>query len=245
VHEYFRQNKPELLINIKRKANKPPEAGAAKAGKNAKTGAVAGAKTAAGAGGGGGVGSNNNNSGSKTTNIAGNGPLKATPINTNVNLNNSNNNMLAPMQAPNHNALSLSNANMLNNNNNNTMSSQNTNSHYTPLLLQDTSNINNMNLNIDDLGSEMTDGLPYYVDEDNTFNNNTNYTYNDNYMSTLPEEIATETGGLMQELHQQRTLREQFERRMESKLAALQGENNMLKSMFMESHRYVLCVMCV
>ena len=34
MHEYFRQNKPELLINIKRKANKPPEAGAAaKAGK--------------------------------------------------------------------------------------------------------------------------------------------------------------------------------------------------------------------
>ena len=106
-----------------------------------------------------------------------------------------------------------------------------------------------MNLNIDDLGSEMTDGLPYYVDEDpyptysttnnpNTSNTNTNNNYMyDNYM--LPEEIATETGGLMQELHQQRILREQFERRMESKLAALQGENNMLKSMFMESHRYV------
>eukprot|EP00428_Durinskia_dybowskii_P081129 CAMPEP_0170433518 /NCGR_PEP_ID=MMETSP0117_2-20130122/42547_1 /TAXON_ID=400756 /ORGANISM="Durinskia baltica, Strain CSIRO CS-38" /LENGTH=716 /DNA_ID=CAMNT_0010693285 /DNA_START=37 /DNA_END=2187 /DNA_ORIENTATION=- len=52
----------------------------------------------------------------------------------------------------------------------------------------------------------------------------------------LPDDIVNETDNVMMELTQQRAQRESFERRMEQKLANLQGENNMLKRMFMESH---------
>jgi hypothetical protein len=52
----------------------------------------------------------------------------------------------------------------------------------------------------------------------------------------LPDDIVSETDHVLMELNHQRSLRENFERRMEQKLAALEGENNMLKRMFLESH---------
>jgi hypothetical protein len=52
----------------------------------------------------------------------------------------------------------------------------------------------------------------------------------------VPDDIVSETSNVQRELRRQRQQREIFEKRMEQKLSKLQGENNMLKAMFMESH---------
>lgn len=91
-----------------------------------------------------------------------------------------------------------------------------------------------------DLDESLVGG--YYVDEEGGLggSGSAGGYYGDAYSSShhnlLPEEIASETGHVLSELNQQRSQRESFERRMEQKLASLQGENNMLKRMFMESH---------
>ena len=42
---------------------------------------------------------------------------------------------------------------------------------------------------------------------------------------------------MLQELEQQKSLRSEFEKRMEAKLSKLEGENQVLKRLFVESHQ--------
>jgi hypothetical protein len=52
----------------------------------------------------------------------------------------------------------------------------------------------------------------------------------------LPEELIAESDSVMQELEQQRLMREEFERKFDSKLAQLESENDTLKRLFLESN---------
>lgn len=53
----------------------------------------------------------------------------------------------------------------------------------------------------------------------------------------LPDELAQEADAVLQELEQQKSLRSEFEKRMEAKLSKLEGENQVLKRLFVESHQ--------
>ena len=53
----------------------------------------------------------------------------------------------------------------------------------------------------------------------------------------LPEDLVQETDSVFQELEQQKLMREEFEKRMEEKLSKVEGENQILKRLFFESHQ--------
>lgn len=53
----------------------------------------------------------------------------------------------------------------------------------------------------------------------------------------LPEDIVQETDSVFLELEQQKLMREEFEKRMEEKLSKVEGENQVLKRLFFESHQ--------
>jgi hypothetical protein len=53
----------------------------------------------------------------------------------------------------------------------------------------------------------------------------------------LPEDLAQEADTVFQELEQQKVMREEFEKRMEEKLNRVEGENQILKRLFLESHQ--------
>lgn len=241
THEFFKQNKPELLVNIKRKANKPLEAAAT--APHAKTGGVGG-------GGGGGKGNKANNGGNSNTgankaiqNSAPVAPPAPPPVQAGSgyttrsgqisNINNNNN--------PHHNNQGYAANQQVNGNNanNNTGHGQ---SHLSPYS-------NNLVGGVTDLDDISTTGL-LYVEEDpilhpphpqsgyytgtagdygeyniaahhhHPHNPHTQPYLNPNGLA--PEELISESDHVRNELIYQRNLRENFERRMEQRLANLQ-----------------------
>lgn len=52
----------------------------------------------------------------------------------------------------------------------------------------------------------------------------------------LPDELISETDAVLTELEQQRVLREEFERKIQAKMAQLESENQVLKRLFVESN---------
>jgi hypothetical protein len=59
----------------------------------------------------------------------------------------------------------------------------------------------------------------------------------DTLSKLLPEDLAQEADTVFQELEQQKIMREEFEKRMEEKLTKVEGENQILKRLFLESHQ--------
>lgn len=59
----------------------------------------------------------------------------------------------------------------------------------------------------------------------------------DQDIKLLPDDLIAETDTVLNELEEQKTLQKEFERRMEDKLAKVEGENQMLKKMFLDSHQ--------
>lgn len=50
-------------------------------------------------------------------------------------------------------------------------------------------------------------------------------------------QVMTETGALLAELHEQRVSRERYEKSIENRLGHVEQENDILKSLFLESHQ--------
>jgi hypothetical protein len=218
AHEFFKKGKPELLVHIKRKANKAPINPAPVKAKNAKSGSSTNLNSSTRA-------SQNNAVTSSAASAANASAVQG--ANASYGYGGSKSNPTysapAPSSAP---AYAVPQGLM-------------------PDLLYPGA--------VTDLEDSSMIGEPlgYYVDESS---NGAYPTHSSGHPTSgggggggyypdpfpahqmLPEDIATETDYVRMELNQQRSLRENFERRMEQKLAALQGENNMLKRMFMESH---------
>lgn len=56
-------------------------------------------------------------------------------------------------------------------------------------------------------------------------------------LSAARTQMMSETGALLAELHDQRVSREQYEKAIENRLDQVEHENNILKSLFVESHQ--------
>lgn len=202
MHEYFRQNKPELLVNIKRKANKPPEANSGK-GKNNVKGTGGNALSGSGS---------RNNSGPTTkgqgtnksvvgnaSNVAAPGTSGGNPLTVQLPLNPYNphnpNNMMG---------------NVSNNVNYPTGGAMLGNYPALPPSVPDSPSDFNL---ISDIN--LTEGMPSYIDEDAATGNTGGYPqphqhhpltnnayfgeqYDNQYGQHLPENIAAETGGVIQ-----------------------------------------------
>jgi hypothetical protein len=62
--------------------------------------------------------------------------------------------------------------------------------------------------------------------------------YNHEALSKLlPEELINETDSVFHELEHQKLMREEFEKRMEEKLSKVEGENQILKQLFLDSRK--------
>jgi len=195
VHEYFRQNKPELLVNIKRKANKPPEANSGKGKNNVKgTGgnAISGPGSRNNSGQAGkGQGTNKSGIGNASNVSAGNPLTVQQPLNS-YNPHNPNNMM----------------GNVSNNVNYPAGGAMVGNYPALPPSVPDSPSDFNL---ISDIN--LTEGMPSYIDEDaagntggypqphlhpNTNNSYFGEQYDNQYGQHLPENIAAETGGVIQ-----------------------------------------------
>lgn len=193
THEFFKQNRPDLLVNIKRKANKPPEAASAPApnksgGKKGDTGTSGGGKNK----------NANNSATASATAPAISGPNTAP----------------APSYQTRGAVPGIANP------------------YIAQASLANNNNMGNLAPPLHHTGGVADLDDTYFVDEDATsqihqshkggaYYNGTDY--GDYAAHPLqPEELLSESDHVRSELNYQRTLRENFERRMEQKLANLQ-----------------------
>jgi hypothetical protein len=215
AHEFFKKGKPELLVHIKRKANKTPITTAPVKAKNSKSGGSANTSSSSRA--------NQNNAVASSA---------APAASTSSAQGSSSNYGYSGKANPSYNTAAPSAP-----------------AYAVPQGLMPDLLYPGAGTDLED-SSIVGESLGYYVDEgsNGAFLAHSSGVpgggaggggyYSDPFPAhqMLPEDLATETDYVRMELNQQRSLRENFERRMEQKLAALQGENNMLKRMFMESH---------